>query len=96
MKGVAGAVIAAIIIGTLYLGREVFVPIALAILLSFVLAPLVRLLQAYGFELRRQNGSKRFYDKADFAGFVQVDCHGKKEVPTGTLNKILKDAHIQR
>ncbi len=45
MKGVAGAVIAAIIIGTLYLGREVFVPIALAILLSFVLAPLVRLLQ---------------------------------------------------
>lgn len=45
MSGVAGAVIAAIIIGTLYLGREVFVPIALAILLSFVLAPLVRLLQ---------------------------------------------------
>ena len=45
MKEVAGAVIAAIIIGTLYLGREVFVPIALAILLSFVLAPLVRLLQ---------------------------------------------------
>src|SRR5262245_54557271 len=45
MKGVAGAVIAAIIIGTLYLGREVFVPIALAILLSFVLAPLVQLLQ---------------------------------------------------
>jgi predicted PurR-regulated permease PerM len=45
MTGVAGAVIAAIIVGTLYLGREVFVPIALAILLSFVLAPLVRLLQ---------------------------------------------------
>jgi predicted PurR-regulated permease PerM len=45
MRGVASAVIAAIIIGTLYLGREVFVPIALAVLLSFVLAPLVRLLQ---------------------------------------------------
>jgi predicted PurR-regulated permease PerM len=45
MRGVASAVIAAIIIGTLYVGREVFVPIALAILLSFVLAPLVRLLQ---------------------------------------------------
>lgn len=29
----------------LYFGREIFVPIALAILLSFVLAPLVRLLQ---------------------------------------------------
>ena len=45
MRGLASAVIAAIIIGAIYLGREVFVPIALAILLSFVLAPLVRLLQ---------------------------------------------------
>ena len=41
MSAVASAVIAAIIIGTLYFGREVFVPIALAVLLSFVLAPLV-------------------------------------------------------
>src|SRR5436190_9457742 len=47
MKGAASAVVAAIIIGTLYLGREVFVPIALAILLSFVLAPLVGLLQRW-------------------------------------------------
>jgi predicted PurR-regulated permease PerM len=45
--GLAAAVVAAIIIGTLYFGREVFVPIALAILLSFVLAPLVRLLQRW-------------------------------------------------
>jgi predicted PurR-regulated permease PerM len=47
MRAVATAVVAAIIIGTLYFGREVFVPIALAILLSFVLAPLVRLLQRW-------------------------------------------------
>jgi predicted PurR-regulated permease PerM len=47
MRGIASAVIAAIIIGALYFGREVFVPIALAILLSFVLAPLVRLLQRW-------------------------------------------------
>ena len=45
MRGVAAAVVTAIIIGTLYFGREIFVPIALAILLSFVLAPLVGLLQ---------------------------------------------------
>jgi len=45
----AGAVIAAIIIGTLYVGREIFIPIALAILLSFALAPLVRLLQRLRF-----------------------------------------------
>ena len=45
MTGVAVAT--AIIIGALYFGRELFVPIALAILLSFVLAPLVRVLQRW-------------------------------------------------
>ena len=37
------------IVAALYLGREVLVPIALALLLSFVLAPLVRRLQAWHF-----------------------------------------------
>jgi predicted PurR-regulated permease PerM len=47
-KSVTGvAVITAIIIGALYFGRELFVPISLAILLSFVLAPLVRALQRW-------------------------------------------------
>jgi len=45
LSAVAIALLAAMIIATLYFGREVFVPIALAILLSFVLAPLVGLLQ---------------------------------------------------
>ena len=43
------AVVAAILISALYVGRDVFVPIALAILLSFVLAPLVRVLQRWHF-----------------------------------------------
>jgi predicted PurR-regulated permease PerM len=47
VNGVAAAVLAALIVGALYLGREVFVPLALAILLSFVLAPLVRTLQSW-------------------------------------------------
>ena len=37
--------VAALIVAALYVGREVFVPVALAVLLSFVLAPLIRLLQ---------------------------------------------------
>jgi predicted PurR-regulated permease PerM len=45
MKGVATAVLAALIVATLYLGRDVFVPLSLSVLLSFVLAPLVRVLQ---------------------------------------------------
>ena len=45
LSAVATAVLAVIIISMLYFGREIFVPVALAILLSFVLAPLVGLLQ---------------------------------------------------
>jgi len=45
LSAVATAVLAAMIIAMLYFGREIFVPIALAILLSFVLAPLVAILQ---------------------------------------------------
>ena len=45
LSAVAIAILAVIIITTLYFGREIFVPIALAVLLSFVLAPVVGLLQ---------------------------------------------------
>jgi predicted PurR-regulated permease PerM len=45
LSAVATAILAAMIIAMLYFGREIFVPIALAILLSFVLAPLVEILQ---------------------------------------------------
>jgi predicted PurR-regulated permease PerM len=45
LSAVATAILAVIIIAMLYFGREIFVPIALAILLSFVLAPLVAILQ---------------------------------------------------
>ena len=38
---------AVVVVSALYFGREVLVPIALAILMSFVLAPLVRLLQRW-------------------------------------------------
>jgi predicted PurR-regulated permease PerM len=45
LGAVATAILAVIVIMTLYFGREIIIPIALAILLSFVLAPLVGLLQ---------------------------------------------------
>jgi predicted PurR-regulated permease PerM len=45
LSAVATAILAVIIIAMLYFGREIFVPIALAILLSFVLAPVVVMLQ---------------------------------------------------
>jgi predicted PurR-regulated permease PerM len=45
LSAVSSAILAALLIGALYFGRDIFVPIALAILLSFVLAPLVGQLQ---------------------------------------------------
>ena len=44
LSAVASAILAGMIIATLYFGRDIFVPLALAILLSFALAPPVRLL----------------------------------------------------
>src|SRR4029078_13035800 len=44
LSAVATAILAVIIISMLYFGRDIFVPVAVAILLSFVLAPLVGLL----------------------------------------------------
>jgi predicted PurR-regulated permease PerM len=44
LSAVATAILAVIIIMMLYFGRDIIIPIALAILLSFVLAPLVRIL----------------------------------------------------
>lgn len=43
--GLEGVATGALIIAALYMGREVFIPVALAILFSFVLAPPVKLLQ---------------------------------------------------
>ena len=45
LSAVATAILAVIIVSMLYFGRDILVPVALAILLSFVLAPLVGLLQ---------------------------------------------------
>ena len=46
LSAVATAILAVIIISMLYFGRDIFVPIALAILLSFVLSPLVEIFPA--------------------------------------------------
>ncbi|WP_439395085.1 AI-2E family transporter [Bradyrhizobium sp. PMVTL-01] len=45
LSAASAAILAVIIISTLYFGRDIFVPVALAVLLSFVLAPVVGLLQ---------------------------------------------------
>lgn len=48
LKTMAGFVIAAIIILALYVGQEIFIPLALSILLAFLLEPLVSRLKHWG------------------------------------------------
>ena len=45
LKTLAGIAVGTIVIAALYFGREVLIPITLAIMLSFVLSPIVNLLQ---------------------------------------------------
>jgi predicted PurR-regulated permease PerM len=48
VNGAAGMIIAALLVAALYAGHDLFVPLALAGLLAFVLAPLVRRLTNWG------------------------------------------------
>jgi predicted PurR-regulated permease PerM len=45
LQGLLTVVVGVVVVAALYVGRDVFIPIVLAILLSFVLAPLVGLLR---------------------------------------------------
>jgi predicted PurR-regulated permease PerM len=45
MSVMLAILVAVVVTCALYFGREILIPLALAVLLSFVLAPLVRLLQ---------------------------------------------------
>jgi len=48
VNGAAGMIVAALLIAALYVGRDLLIPLALAGMLSFVLAPLVRRLRDWG------------------------------------------------
>ena len=56
---------------------------------------LVRLLERNGFRLVRHRGSIRYYSKPGLDRLLRVDYHGAREVPTGTLNAILKAAGLK-
>jgi predicted PurR-regulated permease PerM len=49
VNGAAGMIIAALLIAGLYAGQDLLIPLALAGLLGFVLTPLVRRLESWGF-----------------------------------------------
>jgi predicted RNA binding protein YcfA (HicA-like mRNA interferase family) len=57
---------------------------------------LVKLLEQNGFRILREKGSVRYYHREGWPVLVRVDFHGAKEVPTGTMNAILKAAGLKR
>lgn len=56
---------------------------------------LVIRLEHDGFELLKKKGSIRYYHKDGVERLIRIDFHGAKEVPTGTMNAILKAAGLK-
>lgn len=56
---------------------------------------LVRLRERNGFEIVKEKGSIRYYDKPGVDRLIRIDDHSSKEVPTGTCNAILKAAGLK-
>jgi predicted RNA binding protein YcfA (HicA-like mRNA interferase family) len=54
---------------------------------------LIRLVEKEGFVFVRQSGSHAIYRKVGFKQIV-IPIHSK-DIPTGTLNSILKDAGLK-
>lgn len=56
---------------------------------------LIRLLQKNGWRIERQKGSHVVLKNKAFDQNLSVPLHGKKDIPKGTLNQILKKAGIK-
>ena len=55
----------------------------------------IRLLEKDGWLLKAQSGSHKQFAHPVKPGKVTVADHGKKEIPPGTLNSILKQAGLK-
>ncbi len=56
---------------------------------------LEKLIESAGWFFVRQKGSHKIYKHKSIKGIVVIPFHGKKDIPYGTLNSILKKAEIQ-
>ncbi|KAA0991587.1 type II toxin-antitoxin system HicA family toxin [Dyadobacter aurulentus] len=51
---------------------------------------LIKLLEESGWQEVRCKGSHRIFKHREIPATIPVACHGSKDIPIGTLNKILK------
>ncbi len=55
---------------------------------------LCKIVERYGWELKRITGSHHIYAKEEVAVILSIPVHSNRDLPTGTLRSILKDAGI--
>lgn len=53
-----------------------------------------KIVERYGWELKRITGSHHIYTKKDTSIILSIPVHGNRDLPTGTLRSILKDAGL--
>jgi predicted RNA binding protein YcfA (HicA-like mRNA interferase family) len=55
---------------------------------------LCKIVEAYGWELKRITGSHHIYFKAGVEAIISIPVHSNRDLPIGTLRSIMKDAEL--
>lgn len=55
---------------------------------------LCKIIEKLGWQLKRVTGSHHIYTKDDKDEILVIPVHGNRDLPLGTLKKILKDADL--
>lgn len=55
---------------------------------------LCRIVERYGWELKRVTGSHHIYAKEGVSVILSIPVHGNRDLPKGTLKSLLKDAAL--
>lgn len=55
---------------------------------------LCKIVERKGWELKRITGSHHIYTKAGSDSILSIPVHGSRDLPTGLLRKLLKDAEL--
>lgn len=55
---------------------------------------LCKIVEKFGWELKRVTGSHHIYGKEDVTVILSIPVHGNRDLPTGTLRSLLKDAGL--
>jgi len=55
---------------------------------------LCKIVESCGWKLKRTTGSHHIYTKNDLNVILSIPVHGNRDLPTGTLKSIMKDAGL--